>query len=144
MRGDPKHEVNAWLEKLAEVEAERRGYQRLAAKGHMTDEELDEALSELEETRKTAERELEVLRTNEEYVRELEAGRDALLDSLEAQAPEALNSLTPEERQQWYKLLGLRADVRADGMVEVSWTGSGESRLVCETATLSLSAARSG
>jgi hypothetical protein len=48
-----------------------------------------------------------VLRGHEEYVRELEAGRDALLDSLEAQAPEALDSLTSEERHQWYKLLKL-------------------------------------
>jgi hypothetical protein len=48
-----------------------------------------------------------VLRGHEEYVGELEAGRDALLDSLEAQAPEALDSLTSEERHQWYKLLKL-------------------------------------
>lgn len=26
MRGDPGREANAWLDKLAEVEAERRGY----------------------------------------------------------------------------------------------------------------------
>ena len=35
-------------EKLAEVECERRGYQRLAAKGRMTETELDEALAEFE------------------------------------------------------------------------------------------------
>jgi hypothetical protein len=51
----------------------------------------------VDETRKTAEHELEALRSREEYVRELEAGRDALLDSLEPQAPEALDSLTPEQ-----------------------------------------------
>jgi hypothetical protein len=62
----------------------------------------------VDETRKTAEHELEALRSREEYVRKLEAGRDALLDSLEAQAPEALDSLTPEQRHQWYKLLELR------------------------------------
>ena len=39
---------------LSEVEAERRGYMRLAAKGRPTDEELDEALSELEDTRRKA------------------------------------------------------------------------------------------
>ena len=33
MRGDPDWEANAWLEKLAELEQERRGYLRLAAKG---------------------------------------------------------------------------------------------------------------
>jgi hypothetical protein len=71
-------------------------------------------------------------------VRTLEADRDALLDSLEAQAPEALDSLTPEQRHQWYKLLKLRARVFADGNVEVSWAGSASRRAVCETETLSL------
>src|SRR5215210_4587241 len=87
-----------------------------------------------------AEHELKVLRTHEEYVAELEAGRNALLDSLEAQAPEALDYLTPEERHQWYKLLKLRADVYADGRVEISWAGAESSEAVCETATLPLPA----
>ena len=71
-------------------------------------------------------------------MRQLEAGRDALLDSLQAQAPEALDSLTPEQRHQWYKLLKLRVDVFADGSVEISWAGSASGKAVCETATLSL------
>lgn len=58
MRSDPEHETKAWLEKLSEVETERRGYLRLAAKGHMADEELDEALAELEDARQTAENDL--------------------------------------------------------------------------------------
>jgi hypothetical protein len=91
----------------------------------------------LDETRKTAEHELAALRSREEYVRELEAGRDALLDSLEAQAPERLDSLTPEQRHQWYKLLKLKAAVFADGNVEVSWAGSASTVAVCETETLS-------
>ena len=98
-------------------------------------------LAQLDETRKTAERELEVLRGHQEYIRELEAGRDALLDSLEARAPDALDSLTSQERHQWYKLLGLRADARVDGTVEVGWAGSGGGHTVCETATLSPSSA---
>jgi site-specific DNA recombinase len=43
LRGDPEQETKTWLEKLAEVDQERRGYLRLAAKGVLTDEELDEA-----------------------------------------------------------------------------------------------------
>jgi hypothetical protein len=63
---------------------------------------------------------------------------------LEAQAPEALDSLTPEQRHQWYKLLRLRADVFTDGRVEVSWAGAPSGENVCETATLSPPAVRSG
>ena len=51
--GDPSRETKAWLEKLAEVYRERRGYQRFAATGRMAEKELDEALAELDETRKT-------------------------------------------------------------------------------------------
>ncbi len=141
-RGDPGRETRIWADKLVEVDRKRAKYQEAFAADAVTLPELKAYLAQLEEVRKTAKQELEVLRTNEEYVRELEVGRDALLDSLEAQAPEALDSLTPEERQQWYRLLHLRADVRADGMVEVSWAGSGGSRDVCETATLSRSEAR--
>jgi len=69
MHGDPKREERAWLEQLSEVNHERRSYQRLAVKGHMTDEELDDALLELEEVRKTAERELDELRHRQEEMR---------------------------------------------------------------------------
>ncbi len=75
---------------------------------------------ELDETKKTAEGELAALRGREEHVRNLEWHRDAVIESLEAEAPEALDALTSEQRHQWYKLLKLRADVRADGTVEVS------------------------
>ena len=62
LRGDPDQEAKTWLEKLSEVDQERRGYLRLAAKGVLADEELDEALAELEETRETAERELRAIK----------------------------------------------------------------------------------
>jgi hypothetical protein len=50
-QGDPEREMKVWLDKLAEVDAERRGYLKLAAKGSMTNAELDETLAELEKTR---------------------------------------------------------------------------------------------
>ncbi|HLL99173.1 MAG TPA: hypothetical protein VK276_08835 [Rubrobacteraceae bacterium] len=61
-RGDPDREMEAWLEKLAEVERMRGGYQELAAKGLMTQEDLGTRLERLEKTRSAAERELEILR----------------------------------------------------------------------------------
>jgi site-specific DNA recombinase len=141
-RGDPDKEAKLWTEKLAEVDRKRARYQEAFAADAVTLPELKSYLAQLDETRKTAEYELEVLRGHEEYVRNLEADRDALLDSLEAQAPERLDSLTPEQRHKWYKLLKLRADVFADGRVEVSWAGSAPREAVCETATLSRQGAR--
>ena len=118
MRGDPDQEAASWLEKLSEVEQERRGYLRFAAKGHMTDEELDEALAELEETRTTAEQELSAIRGRKEILEELERDRDALLESYAEMTPEALDALTPEERRQVYGMLRLRVEVAADGTMK--------------------------
>jgi len=132
MRGDPGREANAWLDKLAEGEAERRGYWRLAAKGHMTDEELDEALSELDESRKTAEHGLETLRGRQERIEKMERDRDVLLEEYARMAPEALDTLTPEERRQVYGMLRIRAVIRMDGTLEVNGT-FGEGNIFCQT-----------
>ena len=137
-RGDPSKDAKLWADTLVEVERKRAKYHEAFAADAVTLPELKAYLAQLDEIRKTAEHELEALRSREEYVRQLEAGRDALLDSLQAQAPEALDSLTPEQRHQWYKLLKLRVDVFADGSVEISWAGSASGKAVCETATLSL------
>jgi len=118
MRGNPDQEAASWLEKLSEVEQERRGYLRFAAKGHMSDDELEEALAELEETRLTAEEELATLRGRKEILEELERDRDALLESYAEMAPEALDALTPEERRQVYGMLRLKVEVYADGRME--------------------------
>src|SRR5918998_1220825 len=129
-------DAKVWLEKLTQVDQERRSYQRLAAKGHMTDEELDEELAELAETRKIAERELEALRGRRERIEEMERDRDALLDNYARMAPEALNVLVPEERHQVYRILRLRAAIMMDGSVDVSGT-FGEGDVFCPTATSS-------
>ena len=112
MRGDPEREAKAWLERLAEVDRERRGCLRLAAKGRMTDEELDEALSELEETRRTAEQELAAVRGRHEEIEALERDRDALKASWSAAVPGDLDRLTPEGRNGLYHALRLEISPR--------------------------------
>jgi hypothetical protein len=120
VRGDPEVEAKAWLEKLSELVEERRGYLKLAARGRITDAELDEALAELEETRTTAEAELAALQNRQEAIEALERDKEALLEYYASIAPEALDSLTPEERHQLYRMLRLEVIVRPDGDLEVS------------------------
>jgi hypothetical protein len=81
----------------------------------MTDEELDETLAGLEETRMTAEDELAAIRGRKEILEELERDRDALLESYAEMTPEALDALTPGKRRQVYGILRLRVEVAADG-----------------------------
>jgi hypothetical protein len=109
-----------WLDKLAEVDAERRGYLKLAVRGSMTDAELDQALAELEETRTTAQRELAALQNRQEAIAKLERDKESLLEYYAAIAPEALDLLASEERHQLYKMLRLNVVIRLDTNLEVS------------------------
>jgi hypothetical protein len=63
--------------------------------------------------------------------------KDALLESYAQMTPEALDSLTPEQRHCVYGMLGLRATITMDGTLEVSRT-FGEGDLFCGTETRSL------
>lgn len=80
-RGDPEREAAAWLEKLTEACRKRGAYQDQQAEGLITMDELRSKLVGLEETRKTALRELEALRDYQDHIVQLEADRDALLTS---------------------------------------------------------------
>jgi len=124
--GDPEQEAKVWMEKLAEVDRMRSSYQDLAAKGLMTFEELGEKLQDLEETRRTAERELEVLRSRRERLEELERDKEVLLESYAGMALEALNSLLPEERHQVYKILRLKVVANVDSTLELSGVFTGD------------------
>ena len=116
MRGeDPERQVRSWLERLAEVGRERRGYLRLAAQGRISDAELDEALADLEGTRKTAERELEAISSCREEIEQLERARDALVASWSATALEELDRLTPQGRNDLYHMLRLEISPTEEG-----------------------------
>ena len=115
MRGDPDREAASWLERLAEVDQERRGYLKLAAKGRMSEEELDEALAELEETRRTAESEIEAVGSRREEIEQLERDREALKTSWAASVPENLDRLDAEGRNALYAKLRLEMRPTEDG-----------------------------
>jgi hypothetical protein len=119
-RGDPEKEAKLWMERLAEIERKREGYWDLAADGDMPKELMRAKIIELDEQRKTIERELETLRKRDEYLEELGRDRDALLASRMDVAADALDSLTSEERHQFYKLIKLKVVSPPSGTLEVS------------------------
>jgi hypothetical protein len=122
---DPELERKAWMDKLAESDRMRSGFQEQAARGLMTIDELAARLKELEDTRRAAERELASLRDHRENIVRLEQDKDLLLDHYARMAPEALSSLTPEERHQVYKMLRLKVIAHLGGDMELA------SDLVC-------------
>jgi hypothetical protein len=60
-RRNPDVGIRIPKDRITEVDAERLGFLRLAAKDRMTESELDEALAELEGIRELAQKELETL-----------------------------------------------------------------------------------
>ncbi len=88
----------------------------------MTDEELAfrQALSELDEIRETAERELEAARARGEALKGLEHDRDALMESYAGMVRETLEHLAPEGRHRIYKLLRLGVRFRPDWPLEIT------------------------
>ncbi|HEV2093265.1 MAG TPA: hypothetical protein VGR18_08900, partial [Rubrobacter sp.] len=73
------------------------------------------ALAELEETRQTAERELEAVGDRREEIEQLEHDRDALHASWSAAVPDNLDRLTPEGRNALYHKLRLEMQPKEDG-----------------------------
>ena len=128
---NPKRETKAWLNKLAEIDRKRGGFQDMAAEGLITFDELRAKLAALEETRKTAQRELEALGRRREQIKKLERDRDALLDALMTVAPNALEALESKERLQLYQLLRLQVNNRSDGGLEVSGALDVDTPSVC-------------
>ena len=104
----------------------------------MTDEELAASLSELGETRETAERELEVAQARGEALTRLEHNRDTLLESYSGMVKEGLEDLTAEERHRIYKLLRLNVHARPNWPLEIT----GVFAEVAEEAEMSLSSCK--
>lgn len=118
--GDPDREARIWAGKLTEAAAKRARFQHAYAEGIIGLEDLRNRLAELEEETFTAERALANLRGRIARVRDLERDRDALLEHHVALAPEALDSLTPEERHRFYKMLRLKVRLFADNSMEIT------------------------
>jgi DNA repair exonuclease SbcCD ATPase subunit len=81
----------------------------------MTLEELGSKLSELDEMRRHAERELSALQDHQERVEQLEEDRDALIKEMAETAPDRLDRLTREERNKVYRMLRLEVTPTPEG-----------------------------
>jgi site-specific DNA recombinase len=118
--GDPDAEARAWAEKLVELERRRDRYQEMFAAEAMTLDELRAKLEAVEEARETAKRELAALAGRRERLEAMERDRDLILESYAALAPEALDTLSPEERRKVYVILNLTVEALADGGLKMS------------------------
>ena len=118
-RGDPRREMDVWLEKLAEADRKSTRFQHAYAEDAIGLDDLKARLAELEELRGLAQRELERLRHHEEEIARLERDRDAILETYAGASEEALDSLTPEQRHNLYRSFRIEVLAHADGTTEL-------------------------
>ena len=123
-RRNPEQDAKIWLDKLAEVARQRSRAQGLAIEGLLDHDELRAKLASLDETRKMAERELTALGDHQERLAMLKRDKEAVLEYYSGIAPEALDSLDPEERRTLYGMLRMRAVVYPDGEVVAELDGA--------------------
>src|SRR5919107_94525 len=108
VRDDPEQVVITLKERLSQNNHLRRAYQDQQAEGLMTLEELAARLEELEDTRKVLEADFASLERSQQKAKELENDRDAVVASLAASIPDALDNLTDEEINTVYRKLRLQ------------------------------------
>lgn len=106
---------------------ERRNYQRLAARGSVSDQELDEALANVDEQREAVEGELRASEDRAAEAERLRAARDSLaahdpVHGAWAEDPDAVmpweyltQGATTEEIRNAYRRLGARFEVDSEG-----------------------------
>ena len=101
------------------TEHQRTRYQKMAVEELITFEELRERFDELEETKKTAHRELESISRHRERLEELEREADDLICQYETLVSEGLEALLPEEKRRIYKTLRMKVLISGEGTVAV-------------------------
>ena len=101
--------------KAAECVRLRGAYQDQQAAGLITLEELAEKLTELDEIRRHAEKELASFKDHQERVEQLEEDRDALIKEMAETVPDGLDNLTGAERNKVYRMLRLEVTPTEEG-----------------------------
>jgi site-specific DNA recombinase len=117
---DPDREAKAWAQRITEADTKRARFQHAYAEEAISLKDLRERLAELDEEKTTAERELAALRDRADRVRDLERDRDAVLEGLMGDASEALDSMTPEQRHRFYKMLRIKVHIDAEDALEIT------------------------
>jgi hypothetical protein len=105
--------------RLAEIAAERDGYNRLYARGRLSDAEYDRYVADLDAEKTVAERELAKLREASTRLEELEERKALILTWFGTGLTLGLAYFPSVLRRATYGLLGLRASVEPGGRVSI-------------------------
>jgi site-specific DNA recombinase len=114
-RGDPEHEIRTFAARLEDLNEERRGYLRQNARGLLSDSELDDMLSGVDEERDGLQKALREATEREEDAGRLRRELRMVFARFEQIRTEELRHLEGEERRRAYEALRLRVEVDEKG-----------------------------
>lgn len=119
-RDDPGKETKKLAARLSEIDEERRGYLRLAARGSLGDDELDEALAGLGKEREEAEEALEEARNRRDGLDTLRREIDMLWARSVQIRDQELRYLAPEDKRRVLRSAKVRAEIDREGRVKIT------------------------
>jgi len=105
--------------RLAELDEERRGCLRLAARGSMTDDELDDALAEVDDQRREVEEALRQAQNRQQGIEQLKRDMFLVFATLDQIRSGTLDWPKPEARRKLYRALRLEAHVDEQKRVSI-------------------------
>jgi site-specific DNA recombinase len=115
-----RSELAHWTEALQNVELKTERLLDLYLDGGLERALYEEKIVSLRAEERSAREEVERLKTRRQMVETAQRDVEALIEDYAEAVPEDLDDLTPEERYQIYKMLGLRVGLDNTGAVEIS------------------------
>jgi hypothetical protein len=112
---------NSWLKRLAEIDLKQKRLLDLHLDGDITTEQFRAKSIELEEARSTVEGQLEAARSRFARLKDIERSKDALISHYTSLVPQELTELSPEEKNQIYKIMRLHVLAQRDGALIADW-----------------------
>jgi hypothetical protein len=112
-------ELAHWTEALQNVEMKTDRLLDLYLDGRLDKARYEEKMEFLRAEETNARKEVERLKTRREMVEAAQRNLNALVESYAQTVPEHLDALTPEERHEIYRMLGLRIRLDNTGIVEI-------------------------
>lgn len=119
-RADPEKKSKKLATRLREIDEERRGYLRLAARGSMGDDELDDVLAGLGKQRGEAEEALEEARRRWDGLEALRRDLFMVFARFEQIRTEDLRYLAPEDKRRILRGAKVRAEIDREGKVTIT------------------------
>jgi len=117
----PGDDEESWLKKLSELVAQEERLLDLYLEGKLEIGRYESRVSQIKQSRRTIEDELERIRNHAAHIERLEHDRNALVSHYSRIAADHLDELEPQERNRVYKMLGLTVLAHRDGSLEAKW-----------------------